>query len=439
MIPSQTVTRPVEQTLSFSPTALVGRQLGDYDILAPLGQGGMGAVFCARHRALDKRCAVKVLPPAMLHDSASVARFRREARLAAGLEHPNVVPVTHFGVEDQIHYIVMRLVDGESLADRMERLGTLEAPEALFIAREAARGLAAAHQRGLVHRDIKPANILLSCSGEVLLADFGLARQTSGDSALTATGVIVGTPDYMSPEQCEGLRDIDARSDLFSLGLVIYAGLSGVVPAVGTTPLQILYNRVNTDITPIREVVKDIAPDLATLLDAVLTRDRDARLGDAEDLVRRIEQLGDFDPAFSLTDVPSGTASPQDETLLVPPPDSSKRTALKARLVSHEVASDDSPKLKARAVSRTEGEPEPKIVVRETAGRVEPTIKPAPVVIGSPVASTAAAPGVRAEAEAGERPAAAGPDAHSPGPLQLALIVFLALTGCCCLLTLLAQ
>ncbi|MDF1667722.1 MAG: serine/threonine-protein kinase, partial [Planctomycetota bacterium] len=168
---------------------LIGQSLGGYKVISKLGAGGMGAVYIAMDVELEKQVAIKVLPPHAIHDEEAVERFRREARVAASLEHPNIVTIYRFGSEQGLWYLVMRYVKGESLADRLMATPQLPLKEALTIIYEVASGLKCAHDKKLVHRDIKPANILLSKKGEVLVADFGLAKQTGmGSGGLTATG-----------------------------------------------------------------------------------------------------------------------------------------------------------------------------------------------------------------------------------------------------------
>ena len=273
---------------------LVGRTLGGrYLIQRKLGQGGMGAVYLAENTNLGKRVALKVLSSHIAGRADLAERFRREARSAAALDHPNIVRVYDFGQDDGLAWFIMEFVEGESLQDRIKREKRLDPIEALRITREVARGLDVAHRAGLIHRDIKPDNIMLSKHGGVLIADFGLAKDLSdsAEPALTATGAILGTPYYMSPEQCEGLSDIDARTDLFSLGLVLYTLLTGQIPAEGETPLRIIHNRIARDPAPPLDLVPELDPGINDLVLDLLVRDRDARLGPAAALVTRIDAL----------------------------------------------------------------------------------------------------------------------------------------------------
>jgi serine/threonine protein kinase len=206
----------------------IGR-LGTYRILKALGAGGMGVVFAAADLQLKRAVALKVMKPAYGTCDESRQRFLREARAAAAIEHDHVVTIYQVGEDRGLPYIAMQLLQGESLADRLRREKQLPIPEVLRIGREIAEGLAAAHARGVIHRDVKPDNIWLEGErGRVKLLDFGLAR-AADDVNLTRTGTIMGTPEYMSPEQARG-KGVDARSDVFSLGCVMYAMCAGQTP-----------------------------------------------------------------------------------------------------------------------------------------------------------------------------------------------------------------
>ena len=201
-----------------------------FEIMRLLGRGGMGAVYLARENSLDRLVAIKVLLPEAAN-AESNERFRREARTAAKLTHPNIVPLHTFGETEGMMYFVMGFVQGESLKDRIDRKGKIEPDDARRILGEVAGALHYAHQQGVVHRDIKPDNILIEDeTGKPLLTDFGIAQSVASGETLTQMGTTLGTPHYMSPEQASGERDIDGRSDLYSLGIVGYQMLSGKLP-----------------------------------------------------------------------------------------------------------------------------------------------------------------------------------------------------------------
>jgi len=207
---------------------LVGRTICGCAIVRLLGQGGMGSVYIGRQLSLDRIVAVKVLSPALSSNEEFLGRFRREARSLANLKHPNIVAVHDFGEEGAIHAVVMEHVDGESVADMLARTPILPLPQVLDIVRQVAEGLACAHRQGIIHCDLKPENILVTADGVAKVIDFGLAKSLRGDALrITQEGAILGTPHYMSPEQCEGIP-LDARTDIYSLGASFYRMVAGV-------------------------------------------------------------------------------------------------------------------------------------------------------------------------------------------------------------------
>jgi serine/threonine-protein kinase len=227
--------------------ALVRAALADeYDILEELGRGGMAVVFRARERALERDVAIKVLPRALAFDAALVERFQREARIAAALEHPNIVPIHRVGRAGDTIFFVMKHVKSGSLADRLRERHHLPAEEIHKILVEVGSALSYAAERGVVHRDIKPENILFDESGRALVTDFGIARSTDATS-MTRAGTSVGTPRYMSPEQARG-KSVDGRSDIYSLGVVAYECLTGRAPFEGTDHYSLMYAHVSQPI-----------------------------------------------------------------------------------------------------------------------------------------------------------------------------------------------
>jgi len=218
----------VSSALSLAP----GQQLAGYRIDAVAGRGGMGVVYRATQLALDRTVALKLIAPEVAEDSGFRERFQRESRIAASIEHPNVIPVHEAGEADGLLFISMRYVDGTDLRELLARGGPLDPIRAAGIVTQVANALDAAHARGLVHRDIKPANVLIASRGgveHVYLTDFGLSKQSSSESGLTKTGQWVGTLDYVSPEQIEG-RQVGIRTDVYALGCVLFQALTGVVP-----------------------------------------------------------------------------------------------------------------------------------------------------------------------------------------------------------------
>jgi serine/threonine protein kinase len=245
-----------------------------YEIVRPLGHGGMGTVYLARERALERFVAIKVLRPELAEAQEGRERFRREARVAAQLSHPGIVPLYTFGEVGGLWYFVMGYVRGVTLAERLRIERRVPSADAQRMLVELADALDCAHRSGVIHRDIKPANILVDAeSGRAVLADFGIAKaQDEGDS-LTATGMIVGTPSFMSPEQARGARDVDARTDLYSLGAVGYAMLAGHEPFAANESDDVVMRRLKGAPPDLRMVAPDVPADLAAVIMRCLARE----------------------------------------------------------------------------------------------------------------------------------------------------------------------
>jgi hypothetical protein len=231
--------------------------LDHYRILRVVGRGGMGVVLLARDPSLERFVAIKILHPYLASAAAARQRFGREAKAAAAIAHPHVVPIHAVSADRDPPYLVMRYVPGGSLQQRLDRVGALPLAETLRIGLQVAQGLAAAHAQGLAHRDIKPANVLLEAGSDLaLITDFGLARAID-DATLTNSGTVTGTPAYMSPEQARGDL-VDHRSDLFSFGGMLYAMATGRPPFRGTAPLSVLRNVCEQSPTPVHRIVESL-------------------------------------------------------------------------------------------------------------------------------------------------------------------------------------
>src|SRR5688500_4985007 len=274
------------------PTVFNGR----YELHRRLGRGGMAEVFLARDLQLDRPVAVKVLFPEFANDPAFVARFRREAQAAANLNHPNIVSVFDWGQEHGTYFIVMEYVDGRTLAEILRADGPLPPERAVDVATDVAAALGAAHAAGVLHRDIKPGNILVAPSGRVKVADWGIGRamDAAAEENLTQTGAVMGTATYFSPEQAQGLS-LDPRSDLYSLGVVLYESLTGKPPFQGDRPVAIAYKHVQEQPRPPRSLNLDVPPELEAIVLQLLAKDPANRYASADALrddLRRYREGG---------------------------------------------------------------------------------------------------------------------------------------------------
>lgn len=266
-------------------------RLGGYRVLEVIGVGGMGVVFRAEDPQLQREVALKAMKPAIAASPSAKERFLREARAIAAIEHPHIVPVYQVGEDRNIPFIALQYLRGESLLTRLARTGKLEPREIVRIGRDVASGLAAAHRRGLVHRDIKPDNIWLDeATGWARILDFGLARQHDVDTGLTQVGLVIGTPKYMSPEQAQG-ETVDHRSDLFSLGSVLYHLASGRPPFAGPNLTATLMAVAAAQPTPIETLVPTLHPELARLIGRLLAKSRTDRPQTADEVARTLSEL----------------------------------------------------------------------------------------------------------------------------------------------------
>ena len=258
-----------------------------YAVERQLGAGGFAVVYLVRDVQLKRKLAVKVLSPDVIASHSVLERFRREAETVAQLSHPHIVPLHFIGQKDDLVYLVMEAIDGGSLADRLEREGQLPIGDAARIFGEVASALAHAHKRGVVHRDIKPQNVLLDAeSGRALVTDFGIARTAEGGS-LTATGMVIGTPAYLSPEQVTG-EPSDHRADIYALGVMMYQMLAGETPFKGATPAAVLMKRLGGPPEPLKKLRPDAPQQLTEIIDACLATDPNERIQSAGDIVRAL-------------------------------------------------------------------------------------------------------------------------------------------------------
>ncbi|HEY6931615.1 MAG TPA: serine/threonine-protein kinase [Thermoanaerobaculia bacterium] len=269
--------------------SFAGQRFGGYEILEELGSGGMGRVYRAKNITLERVVALKMLAPAFSVDQDFVARFLKEARSAARLNHPNIVQIYDFGNVEGIYYLAMEYVNGESLRAYVKRQKFTE-KSAIAVVREAVRALGVAHAEGIVHRDIKPDNIMLTTKGELKLVDLGIAKRLDEDQDLTQTGQAVGTPQYISPEQIRGLR-VDARADIYSLGATFYHLLTGRPPYKGTSAAVVMTLHLTEPLPDPRTFEPSLSQGVCRVLRKMLAKERDERYSDVAALDRDLYKL----------------------------------------------------------------------------------------------------------------------------------------------------
>jgi predicted Ser/Thr protein kinase len=281
-----------------------GEAFGDYHIIAELGKGGMGRVFRAHHLPLDRDVALKVLDDPVAGDESFRSRFLKEARSAARLNHRNIVQIYDFGQVDGTYYLAMEFVAGRSLGAILRSEGPFSERHAVGLVREACTALGTAHAAGIVHRDVKPDNLILTEDGVVKLVDLGLAKSVVDDQNATQTGVVAGTPHYISPEQIEGRRDIDGRADVYSLGATLFHLVTGKPPFEGSSPMVVIAKHLHEEPGDPRELVPDLSDALCAVIRRMMARDRDDRYPDMaalEAVLRDLEGAhGDTPPSGAL-------------------------------------------------------------------------------------------------------------------------------------------
>ena len=269
------------------PEQLIGKTLGNYQIIEEIGRGGMGIVYKALQVSLNRIVALKVLPRQYTNDPEFLARFGREARSAASLNHPNIIQIYDIDNKQGVHYFVMEYIEGTNLMTLIEKEGALPLEQAVDITWDICKALDFAHKNGVVHRDIKPHNIMITDQGATKVFDFGIAR--AADSAgLTSTGANIGTPQYMSPEQARGEMGVDGRADLYSLGIVFYEMLVGRVPFDGTTAVGTMYRHVNEAPDPPSSLNPEVPPEIDAIVMKALTKEPDERYQTGREMIQSL-------------------------------------------------------------------------------------------------------------------------------------------------------
>lgn len=268
--------------------SLIGQTIGPYKIVEKIGEGGMAVVYKGYQQSLNRYVAIKTLRAELAQDEQFVARFRREALAVAELNHPNILHVYDAGVAYGLYYIVMAYVDGGSLRDLIAQ-GPLEIEYAVSIAAQIADALDHAHRQGIIHRDVKPNNILISRDGRPLLTDFGIAKALHESQGLTRTGMSIGTPEYMAPEQIQG-QQVDGRTDIYALGNVLYEMLVGWAPFATTTPVAALYKQVNEPPPPIRQANIHVPAWLEAIVNKALAKRPQDRFHTAGELAQALRE-----------------------------------------------------------------------------------------------------------------------------------------------------
>jgi serine/threonine protein kinase len=305
---------------------LTGKQFGQYQIVAPLGEGGMAAVYKAYQPAMERYVAIKVLPRHMSTSEEFILRFRREAKMLAQLQHVHILPVFDYGEQDGYPYIVMPFVPSGTLADILKN-NRLSLSEVRRILTQIGDALSYAHGRGMIHRDIKPSNILVDDRGNCLLTDFGLARMTEEPARLTSSGAVMGTPAYMSPEQGTG-ANIDQRSDIYSLGIILYEMLTGRVPYTAETPVAIVFKHLQDPLPSVRKYNSNLPESVELVLLKTLAKSAGDRYQTAQDFIRALQNAipdtsehqtsAPIDTTSGKTILPEKEESPHNKKWILP-------------------------------------------------------------------------------------------------------------------------
>ncbi|NDJ77467.1 MAG: serine/threonine protein kinase, partial [Chloroflexi bacterium] len=383
---------------SYDP--LLGQTIGNYRIESRIGKGGMATVYRARQLNMQRDVAVKIMAEELAEDPAFIDRFEHEARMIANLEHPRIVPVHDYGQQGMLCYLVMRVIEGETLWHRLLK-GPLPLQMAGKYTTQIAEALDYAHGRSIIPRDLKPNNILIDQLDNIYMMDFGLAKMLASSRHLTATGAVLGTPAYMSPEQWRG-EAVDARTDIYSLGVILYEMVAGRVPFESETPFTLMYKHINDPPPSPREFAPQLPQDVEAVIMRALAKDRHHRYQSAGEMARALARV------LSGLDIQVGVPLPRAKAPTELEPDAvvRKPTASElARPVGAAVESDGQP-------------PQPAIVQPPPTGgapSAQPQAKaPPPQAPAQPAPAEAAPQAAVDPAQAPAQPAAAQPAAAQP-------------------------
>lgn len=293
-------------------TLEVGSTVGMYRLVERIGEGGMATVYMARHTVLDRLVALKVLHPSFLDDPDFPSRFRREARVVASFDHPNIVPIWEFAEHEGLPYLVMKFVDGQSLKTSLCS-GPLSKDEGVRIIEAIGEALIYAHDAGVLHRDVKPSNVLLSSQGAVFLADFGLARVVAEGESTLSREMTMGTAEYISPEQIRAQPDLDERTDIYSLGVLIHEMVTGHVPYGGEDAFAIMKRHLYSPLPGIREQVPHVSTRLERFIDKAMAKNREDRYSTMKQMLLAFREVADGPMGVLVAvDPPATVGHPKD-------------------------------------------------------------------------------------------------------------------------------
>ena len=267
------------------------QRIGRYKIVEEIARGGMAAVFLAEDPLIRRKVAIKVLSNKLLEDDPNYYdRFQQEAETIAALEHSAVIPIYDFGHQGDLSYIVMRYMPGGTLEQRLQN-GALSLDEVGFVMERVGSALAEAHEKGILHRDIKPANILFNGRNEPFLSDFGTAKNLMANKGITGTGVMIGTVEYMSPEQIQGAKEMDGRTDIYALGIVLFFMLTGQLPFKGDSIVSIVMAHLSNPVPSVQEAIPTLRPPWDDILNKALAKKPEDRYQTVDELVQAVKDL----------------------------------------------------------------------------------------------------------------------------------------------------